>query len=223
MTCAASVTSLLPGYPTRESEVCSRDESIVMSFPNMEASSLKLRPIGYVGETQPKPQLLMLEDEANLSQLQLDQNLSQLGLNQLQEAASISFHGASSSTLEQYLSEHGPCVGFTFFRILDGNMAKHTVQGERLESSYDFLTQAYCGFSTDGTLPSEDSGDSVNGHLLVSPSGMPTIWDTSCISFKQLASDLQLWKVAGAEYKGLNLPHVSLELVRYLSVVIVEI
>ena len=115
----------------------------------------------------------------------------------------FSFHGPGPSQLEKVLPSKKKCRDMSFFRILEGRMAKHTIQGGR--SSADFLVQLYAAFSDVGesepTTPAE--------RISTCPAGMPLGWDTDSIEFQTLCSGLCFWELSAAEYVSLDLPYLS--------------
>ena len=94
----------------------------------------------------------------------------------------------------------------TFFRILDGNMAKHTVQGQGWlgeKRTYDFMIQVYSAFTK------EAQEDHPATCVYAWAVGLPLTWDTGEISFDKLVSDLQLWNICGTEYFSKHMPNLS--------------
>lgn len=110
------------------------------------------------------------------------------------------FHGPGPTQLQTTLpGNRKRLTGHSFFRILDGRVSKHTVQGQRLQ--HDFLVQMYAAFSRG------DSGDPDDFEsVIASPAGMPLSWDTRDVDFQALVSRISFWSL----YTNLDLPFLSL-------------
>lgn len=105
-----------------------------------------------------------------------------------------SFHaGPHTHLLQRELPGKHLCNDRTFFRILEGNMSKHTVQGQGLRGqrkAYNFMIQVYSAFTNE----TEDK-DHVATCVYAWAVGMPLTWGTSEIAFEKLVSELQLWNI----------------------------
>ena len=86
-------------------------------------------------------------------------------------AMPVSFHGLGANQLEQRLPGRRKCNGYSFFRILEGRMSKHTIQGSPV--SHDFLVQMYAAFSEEGADRMLDSSVET---VSVAPAGLPLCW-----------------------------------------------
>lgn len=118
---------------------------------------------------------------------------------------SDSFHGPGGGTLARCLPGKSFWKNHTFFRILEGTMAKYTFQGPIRNQKADFVVQLYTAFSD-----STDEADSIEAKkVFLSPTGMPLAWDAKDLSFASIVSDLQTWKICGAKYYPLDIQHVS--------------
>lgn len=109
----------------------------------------------------------------------------------------VSFHGPGPAQIDKNLSGVFRCKDSSFFRILDGRMSKHTVQGERVV--HDFLVQMYVAFAEEG----------VTETISITPAGLPLSWDAGELNFQALVSGLTVWKLSAAEYRSFELPFLS--------------
>lgn len=116
-----------------------------------------------------------------------------------------SFHGPAGSTLAKYLPQKHLCQDHTVFRILEGSMSKYTIQGSMKDHRHDFIIQRYSALCEAPQLP-EDGTEPI----LVSPAGLPLVWDTSVIPFETLVSELRIWEISAAQYHCLDIPHLSI-------------
>ena len=116
-------------------------------------------------------------------------------------AMPVSFHGIGANQLEQRLSGRRKCNCYSFFRILEGRMSKHTIQGDHV--SHDYLVQMYAAFSEEGA---DRMPDSRLETVSVAPAGLPLSWDTSELDLQVLVSGLSFWSLASSEYVCLDLP-----------------
>ena len=84
----------------------------------------------------------------------------------------VSFHGLGSHELARHLPHKQLCATHDFFRILEGSMTMHTIQGDRM--SHDFMVQMYAVFSE----PNEDGPVGVPDRIVqASPAGLPLCWN----------------------------------------------
>eukprot|EP00435_Cladocopium_sp_Y103_P052226 s335_g16.t1 len=116
-------------------------------------------------------------------------------------AMPVSFHGLGANQLEQRLPGKRKCSGYSFFRLLEGRMSKHTIQGGPV--SHDFLAQMYAAFSEEGADRVLDSSLET---VSVAPAGLPLSWDTGELDLQVLVSGLSFWSLASSEYVCLDLP-----------------
>lgn len=115
-------------------------------------------------------------------------------------AMPVSFHGPGATQLAKSFPSKRNCRELSFFRILEGRMTKHTVQGGRGED-VDFLVQLCAAFGEGPARPPES--------VSTSPAGMPLGWDTGDLSFETLCHGLCFWDISSADYSCLDLPFLS--------------
>ena len=116
----------------------------------------------------------------------------------------VSFHGPGPQQVARSFSSKRICKELSFFRILEGRMTMHTVQGGRSDDC-DFLVQMYVAFAEISDTDTAAPPDSV----LASPTGLPLGWDTGNLDFVTLCNGLCMWNLSTADYVCLDLPFLS--------------
>ena len=117
----------------------------------------------------------------------------------------VSFHGPGPQQVARSFPSKRICQQLSFFRILEGRMTMHTVQGGRSDDT-DFLVQLYVAFAD---ISDTDTAAAPPESVLTSPTGLPLGWDIGDLDFPTLCNGLCMWNLSKADYVCLDLPFLS--------------